>query len=143
MFAYKNTNLKTLLLSGLVFLLSVLPAQALLMPRLAYAQDTDCSNSDLKGTEYAERCGCKDGVVDRHNCGIVAYLVTFINVLSAIVGVVIVIMITIGGIQYSAARDNPQAAAAAKGKITNAILALILYLFTFAFLQWIVPGGVL
>lgn len=77
------------------------------------------------------------------DCGIIEYLKLFINVLSGIVGVVIVIMITVGGIQYSAARDNPQAVAAAKGRIINAIIALVAYLFLFAFLQYLVPGGVL
>jgi hypothetical protein len=77
-----------------------------------------------------------------NDCGIVKYLVIFINVLSALVGIVVVIMITIGGIQYSASRDNPQATAAAKQRILNAILALVAFLFMFAFLQWLVPGGI-
>lgn len=86
---------------------------------------------------------CKADKIDKTNCGIIGYLVTLINVLSAVVGIVIVIMITVGGIQYSTARDNPQAVAAAKGRITNAVMALFFFLFTYAFLQYIVPGGVL
>lgn len=86
---------------------------------------------------------CKDKNITQKNCGIVAYLVDFIKILSGLVGVVVVIMITVGGIQYSTARDNPQATAAAKGRIVNAVLALVLYLFVFAFLQYIVPGGIL
>lgn len=86
---------------------------------------------------------CKDTALSKENCGIIYYLVLLINVLSGLVGIVIVIMITIGGIQYSTARDNPQAAVAAKGRITNAVMALVFFLFTYAFLQWIVPGGVL
>lgn len=85
---------------------------------------------------------CSDPNPDQSNCGIVGYLVTFINVLSALVGIIIVIMIAIGGIQYSTARDNPQGTAAAKGRILNAILALIFYLFAFSILQWLVPGGI-
>lgn len=75
------------------------------------------------------------------NCGIVGYIVTITNILSAAVGIVIVIMIAVGGMQYSMARDDPQAVTAAKGRIQNAILALIIYLFGFALLQYIVPGG--
>ncbi len=85
---------------------------------------------------------CKDPALDASNCKIVDYLRKFINALSAIVGIVIVIMIIVGGIQYSAAGANPQATQAAKGRITTAITALIIYIFTFAFLQWIVPGGI-
>lgn len=105
-------------------------------------REFDCSRTDTSGPADFEG-DCKNANPTKEDCGIIAYLVTFINVLSGIVGVVIVIMITIGGIQYSTARDNPQAAAAAKGRITNAVMALVFYLFIFAFLQYIVPGGVL
>ncbi len=79
--------------------------------------------------------------VDYANCGIIRYLTDFVNILTALVGIVVVIMIVVGGIQYSAARDNPQAVQAARTKIINAMLALAAYIFTSAFLQWIVPGG--
>lgn len=75
-------------------------------------------------------------------CGIIRYITDFVNILTAITGVVITIMVIVGGIQYSAARDNPQAVQAAKGKLINAIIALVAFIFTSAFLQWIVPGGV-
>lgn len=86
---------------------------------------------------------CKDTNITKENCGIIAYLVLFIRVLSGLVGIVVVIMITIGGIQYASSRDNPQAVVAARGRIMNAVIALVLYLFAFAFLQYIVPGGVI
>jgi len=66
-----------------------------------------------------------------------------INILSGIIGVIIVIVIVIGGIQYIAAGDNPQAVSSAKSKIYNAILALVAFIFLFAFLNWLVPGGLL
>lgn len=86
---------------------------------------------------------CQGPDLNAGNCGIIYYLVTGINILSGLVGVVIVMMIAIGGIQYSTARDNPQAVAAAKARITNAIIALVASLFIYAFLQYIVPGGLL
>jgi hypothetical protein len=78
---------------------------------------------------------------DENHCGILDYLMVFINVLSGIVGVVVIAMIIIGGIQYSAAQDNPNAISAAKKRITNAVLALLVFIFMFTFLQWLVPGG--
>jgi uncharacterized membrane protein len=84
-----------------------------------------------------------DQPLNSGNCKIVQYVVYAINGMSAIVGVVIVIMIIVGGMQYSAAQNDPQAVSAAKKKISNAVLALIIYIFMFAFLQWIVPGGLL
>ena len=87
---------------------------------------------------------CEDAAnVNPDTCGIVAYLQTAINILTAVVGVVIVIMVALGGVQYTLARDNPQESAAAKTRIYNALMALVIYLFSFAFLQYLVPGGVL
>lgn len=91
----------------------------------------DCPNKEHVGEK----------ILTKDNCGIVKYIITFIDVLSGLVGIIVTIMIVVGGIQYSASRDNPQATAAAKARITNAVIALIFFLFTFAFLQWVVPGG--
>jgi hypothetical protein len=68
-------------------------------------------------------------------------LLLIVNVLSAGVGIVVIGMIIVGGIQYSIAGNNPQATAAAKQRITNALIALFVFLFIFAFLQWLIPGG--
>lgn len=76
------------------------------------------------------------------NCAIYGYLLTFINVLSGIVGIVVVLMIITGGIQYASSADDPQKVTAAKKRIFNAIFAIVAYIFLYAFLQWIVPGGV-
>lgn len=77
------------------------------------------------------------------NCGIVKTLIVIINILSAMVGVVIVAMLIVGGIQYSSAGDDPKKITAAKSRISNAILAFVVFIFMFAFLNWVVPGGVL
>ena len=57
------------------------------------------------------------------------------------VGVVVTIMVVIGGIQYSAAANDPQKVASAKKKISNALFALLAFGLLWAFLQFIVPGG--
>jgi len=71
------------------------------------------------------------------------YINPLIAFLTAIAGVIIVISIIAGGVQYSAAGGDPSKVAAAKNRITNAIIALIAIIFLFAFLQWLVPGGLL
>ena len=76
------------------------------------------------------------------NNPVITYLKLAINTLSAGVGVIVIAMIILGGIQYSVARDNSTAVSAAKKRITNAIIAMILYMLIFAFLQWLIPGGV-
>lgn len=65
-----------------------------------------------------------------------------VNFLAAAVGIVVVGSIIYGGIQYIMAGDNPQAVGAAKERITNSLIALIAFGFSYAFVQWLVPGGV-
>jgi len=85
---------------------------------------------------------CTDGNLSKDNCEIIKWIVKFTNVLAGIVGIVVVIMIIIGGIQYSSAGSDSQKIASAKSKITNALFALLVFIFLYAFLQWLVPGGV-
>jgi hypothetical protein len=102
----------------------------------------------IKDKDGKETGGCKVEAscdsenLDSSNCGIYRILLIAINLLSAMVGVVVVIMVIVGGIQYSSAGADPQKVAAARGKISNALLALVAYLFMFSFLQWVVPGGI-
>lgn len=105
---------------------------------VAAADQPKFVKSDCKGNDI--QAGLPED--DPNHCGILDYLQLFINVLSGIVGVVIVAMMVIGGIQYSASGDNPQAVGAAKKRIANALLALFVFVFMIAFLNWLVPGGV-
>lgn len=65
-----------------------------------------------------------------------------VNFLSIGIVVVVIAMLITGGIQYSAAGDNQQAVVAAKQRLINALIAFAAFLFTFAFLQWLIPGGI-
>ena len=77
------------------------------------------------------------------NCGITRYLVLFINVLSVLAGIVIAASIAWGGIEYSMSGSDPQKVSAAKDRIRNAIIALVFFIFGYAILNYLVPGGVL
>lgn len=70
------------------------------------------------------------------------YMQDGINLLTGLAGLAITASVIIGGIQYSTSGGNPQAASAAKKRISNAFLALLALVFLYTFLQWIVPGGV-
>lgn len=74
---------------------------------------------------------------------IVAYVTMLVKLLSGLVGAVIVLMLVIAGIQYITSAGDPGAIKNAKGRITNAITALILFIFMFAILNFIIPGGIL
>jgi hypothetical protein len=124
--------------------------QAPFAEREAVCQDhqTGKPERDSLETEFDPSAGanfegnCKEGTLTQENCGIIGYIVTFTNALSVMVGLVIVIMIAVGGVQYTMSGDDPNAVSAAKERIKNAIYALIFYIFAVAFLQWLIPGGV-
>lgn len=73
---------------------------------------------------------------------IITLINNIVNFLTAGVGIVVIIMVIVSGIQYSAAQDDPQKVKKAKAKAGKAIGALLAYLLMGAFLQWIIPGGI-
>lgn len=75
-------------------------------------------------------------------CIIDKYINPAIKTLAALVGVVVTISIIVGGIQYASSGDDPQKVSAAKSRIVKALLTLIGFFFLFAFLNYIIPGGI-
>lgn len=122
-------------------------AGALPFPQTFAATTCDPETQDEVKNDKGEVVSCKPSAdcegedLNAGNCRIVHWVVVFINVLSAMVGITVVIMVIVGGIQYSAAGDDPQKVQEAKKKISNALLALVAFIFMYAFLQWVVPGG--
>ncbi len=84
---------------------------------------------------------CNKADLTSNNCAIIKWLLTLVNAMSAIVGVVVVISLIVAGIQYSSAGDDPSKISAAKDRIVKGIIAMGVFLFMFAFLQYIIPGG--
>lgn len=74
---------------------------------------------------------------------VVVYLKEILQLLSGIVGITIITMIIWSGIQYITSLGDPAAIKSAKGRLTNSITALVLFLMMFAILQFLVPGGIL
>ena len=86
----------------------------------------------------ASNCG-----LNKVDCNIDQFIEKLINAFSGLVGVVVVLSIVIGGIQYASAGDEPGKLQAARQRITKALIALLVFIFLYALLQYIVPGGVL
>lgn len=103
------------------------------------------SSSELKACEQCNQKSPTDTDLEKCLKGnpIINDLKTVVNILSAGVGVVIVGAIIVGGIQYVMAGNNPNAVSAAKQRIANALIALFAFIFIYAFLNWLLPGGVL
>jgi hypothetical protein len=93
-------------------------------------------------------CTAKDGnpgVTNNPATGgaIVSYLKGWLALLGGAVGLVVILMIVISGIQYITAIGDPGSIKSAKSRLQNAIIALVLYLSMYAILNFIIPGGIL
>jgi len=97
--------------------------------------------SSKPGQENFKKC-LINAKVDLNDNPIVKDIDTIVKFLSGLVAVVITGVLILGGIQYSMAGDKAEAVAAAKKRIVNALIALIVFLLIFSFLQWIIPGGI-
>jgi hypothetical protein len=105
----------------------------LMQPEVALAGPAN-STTDICGNG-ADAAAC-DNFVNK-------YINPFIILLSALVGVVAVISIIMAGIQYASSADDPGTVTKAKQRIFNTIIGLVAYAFLFAFLNYLVPGGIL
>ncbi len=79
---------------------------------------------------------------DTKNCGFLTkYVQPFVNFLSALVGVAVTVSIVIGGIQYGSSAGDSAKVSAAKNRIRNSIIALLAFLFLYAMMNFLIPGG--
>ena len=74
---------------------------------------------------------------------IIGFLKTVIQFLAVGIGIVLVIGLVVGGITYETARANPQQLQKAEEFIRNDIIAIGLFVFMFATLNFLIPGGIL
>lgn len=82
--------------------------------------------------------GCNGKVADP----ILDMVFGFIRFLSAGVGIVVVASVVIAGIQYTMARSNPQNVETAVNRIRTALIGLLIFIFAYAILDFLIPGGV-
>jgi hypothetical protein len=94
-----------------------------------------------KGNACAQ--GSTTGYCSTYHNGIVDLLFALIRVLSDGVGIVVIGSIVVGGIQFSASRGDPSASAAAITRVRTSLIALLLFIFAYAILNYIIPNGFL
>ncbi|MBI2592194.1 hypothetical protein HYW36_01835 [Candidatus Saccharibacteria bacterium] len=104
--------------------------------------ESDCPSGKVSKEDDTKCLPLGSNPVELQDNPIVKKINDVVNVLSGLVGVVVVGMIILGGIQFAMAGDKSEAVSAAKQRIINGLIALIAFLFIFAFIQWLVPGGV-
>jgi hypothetical protein len=117
--------------------------QAVTAP-LVLAAEPESSTENIKPQKDDCKVDSEAGErLSSDNCGIIKLVIVVTNILTGIAGLIIIGTMIFGGIQYSMAGADPSKVQEAKHKITNALIALLLLIFGFAFLQWVVPGGLL
>lgn len=121
-------------------------ATAVTLPLHTFAADT-CSDPKypiaIEGTGGNVVC-CPPGTGsdDSMGCLFNKYVNPAVDLLSAVAGVAVVVAIIMGAIQYSGSAGDANKTAKAKERIRNAVIALIAFAFLYAFLKWILPGGI-
>lgn len=96
-----------------------------------------CANGTCTDPAANPDTNCTKGSCDL----IQKYVNPFINLLSISFGLLAVISLILGGIQYSTSEGDPQKVSKAKSRIINTIVAIVAYFFLYAFLQFLIPGG--
>jgi hypothetical protein len=76
------------------------------------------------------------------SCLFYKYINPLVDLLSGLVGLAVVISIIYGGIEYITSTGDPQRAEAGKKRIIESLVGLAAFLLLFAFLQYVMPGGV-
>ncbi len=100
--------------------------------------------TSISGTDPAVDTNINCESADSTNCEFLSkYINPTIKLLAGLVGLVAVIAIIVGGIQITTSAGDPQKSAAGKAHIRNAVIGLVAFLFLYAALQWLVPGGIL
>jgi hypothetical protein len=104
---------------------------------------TACCPSGQTIEDNSPTC-CPTGTSTSNNsCLFAKYINPLIQLLSATVGVVAVLIIIYGSVEYTTSAGDPQKAANGKRHIVGALIGLLAYLMLYAFLQFITPGGLL
>jgi hypothetical protein len=103
-----------------------------------------CAAAAQQGVALPAGCAANASQQCAHNgCDLVAkYVSPTAEVLSASFGLVASISIIIAAIQYSASGGDPQKVSAAKKRLYSTVVAIVAYIFLFALLQFLIPGGV-
>jgi hypothetical protein len=146
-------RITVLLVAGLLLVGATLPTRV-------SAADDKTTSSDSKASDSGDDSSAADGVegidpktdpaldskasCSEKSCPLIdKYVNPAIRLLSALVAIVAVIAIVVGGIEVTTSAGDPQRSASGKNHVRNALIGIVAYVFFYAFLQWLVPGGLI
>lgn len=99
---------------------------------------------DEHGNKDGEACGVGTVILGCSGGGgnpIYAAFMEVFNFFAIGIGILVVAGIIMGGIRYATAGGNTGQAQQGISIITNAVIGLLLFLFMYALINWLVPGG--
>lgn len=108
---------------------------------VAYPVSAVQQTSTKCGSTQTQIVGCdakKDGIES-----INALITIVVFVMTLLIGIVAVGGLAYAAILYASARDNQSQTGEAITIIRNIVIGLLLYGFTIAIINWLVPGGVI
>lgn len=106
----------------------------------AYAQDSGHNCGDVS-TSIID-CNNDLGGADNEGSHIFGLIELVLGIMTAGIGIVAVGGIVYGGLLYASAGDKADQVQKAVGIIKNVVIGLIAYAVLFAFVQYLIPGGV-
>ncbi len=134
---HKNSTMrKTFVAFFCLFFLTIVPATPAFAVKVCGGGPQPNGGGTYPSTNTAIDLGC----TGKGN-PIMDMLFGVIRFLAAGVGVVIIGSTIFAGVQYATARDSPEAVQKAKGRIISNLMALLLYIFGYALLNFLIPGG--
>jgi hypothetical protein len=112
--------------------------------------ETKCGPNEVHPKEYngdvdIRSCCPKSAGANANSmqCLFAKYVNPVVNLLAVGVGVIVVASVIAGGIQISSSAGDSGKYAKGRERIINSLLALAGFIFLYAFLQWIIPGGII
>jgi hypothetical protein len=134
-----------------LLILAMLLGFSFLITPPAFSAITTCGGVPLKSGENCcggvatsliscDQPGGKKAKVE--NTGLWGILMLVVNILSAGVGIAAVGGVVYGSIMYTTSGGSVEQTKKARAIIANTIVGIVLYLATWAFLNYLVPGGI-
>ncbi len=116
---------------------------SMLSPSLVYANGDDGKKEDpALQTTFFKNCAAATDAKGEQQNGIICLLTEAIKILSGLIAILAVIGIVYAGLQYASATDDSSKVQAAKTRIVQIVIGLLLYMFIAAILHFLIPGGV-
>ena len=92
---------------------------------------------------YGDACvqNASTAYCSQSHSAIIDFVYAIIRFLTDGVGLVVIASLIIAGIQYITSSGNPDATRKAMARIQSSVIALLLFIFAYAILNYIIPAG--